>query len=169
MRISVAGLERQAVAPVMFEGDSKSVIEAGSDVALVVHGAEGISVGIELIQRTHAIGLSSVERYGDGAKIHRSAGEQTNTVTAEVRGGYQEVRGKLMLDSRAPFHGIKITTIFALQLARVIGGLAGGEAGEIRDLLFIGRQDDAGTTHLNAEGVAFQAGVEIIILSRAVV
>src|SRR5579872_3808397 len=76
MRISVAGLERQAVAPVMFEGDSKSVIEAGSDVALVVHGAEGISVGIELIQRTHAIGLSSVERYGDGAKIHRSAGEQ---------------------------------------------------------------------------------------------
>ena len=56
MRISVAGLERQAVAPVMFEGDSKSVIEAGSDVALIVHGAEGIffSVGIEkkLIQRT---------------------------------------------------------------------------------------------------------------------
>src|SRR5579864_125971 len=112
MRISVAGLEREAIAQVAFEGDSKSVIKAGSDVALVVHRAIRISLGEILIQWAHAICSGSVQRDRSRAEIDPAARKQTNAVAAEVRSGQEEVPGKLMFDSPAPFHSIKIAAVF---------------------------------------------------------
>jgi len=91
MREGVTGFKREAVAQMALESETEGIVSTRTDVALVVHGAKRISVGVILIQRPHAIAVDWVESQGNRAQIDRAGrrGFPGKRLRAE---GSQEIR-----------------------------------------------------------------------------
>src|ERR1700730_4304263 len=148
------------------------MIGARTDIRFKVYRAVGIASGIELIQSASAI---SIDVRVDNAEVHPSSGKQPHTARSQILRRCQKVGRQFVINGQASSVDIEVTAPVSLQGPRLlkIGNVA-SQAAQVWNRLLIRRQERcAGATGVEidkrSEPVAFQAGIEIIVLGGAVV
>ena len=148
------------------------MVGARTDIGFKVYRTVGIAAGIVLIQSARAI---PIDVWLGDAKVDSSAGKQPHTARSKILRRCQKVGRQFMINRKAPGFDVQVTAPVALQGSRLlkIDNVA-PEAAQVRGCLLISRQEGrarAGWVKIYERGepVAFEAGVEVIVLCCTVV